>query len=297
MSAVPMDGGLYAVPAPPQRERFSLLLRLRRAARQAFDTMLALPRSAAGWVLRQARMVLSALGSNPFLNRLGTRLAGLADVIRAVGPVTVTAAVLSIPSVWNTTVRAAQWFGSKIAAGASALWRHTHSLLAKCGPTGTRIATGLATAGGACRRLFVTVCGHPATQALVRGVASLAVLVRPVTHSTVVHRLLGRLVGASWLRWSLELLILPFVMAPNLVADLSGGLRTAAASPARPSSPPARGASAFVVPPETSGSEASEDHEPVGPDDWTAAFQPSNRAERRAQQQARAHAKRDRAQR
>src|SRR4051812_12488238 len=112
-TAAPINPGLYAVPAPPQKERFAPLLRVRRAARQAFDTVLALPRGAAGWVLRQARTVLSALGSNPDLGRLGARLASLADFIRSVGPVTAAAAVLSIPAVWRATVRAASFVGSK----------------------------------------------------------------------------------------------------------------------------------------------------------------------------------------
>src|SRR3954463_11969811 len=86
-TAAPINPGLYAVPAPPQQERFALLLRLRRAARQAFDTALALPRGAAGWVLRQARTVLSRLSGHPALGRLGARLARLADFIRSVGPV------------------------------------------------------------------------------------------------------------------------------------------------------------------------------------------------------------------
>src|SRR6476620_6188316 len=36
-------------------------------------------------------------------------------------------------------------------------------------------------------------------------------MVRPLRQTVVPHRLLGRLVGASWLRWSLELLTLPVV--------------------------------------------------------------------------------------
>lgn len=295
-TAAPINPGLYAVPAPPQKERFALLLRLRRAARQAFDTLLAMPRGAAGWVLARARTVLSAIGSSPVWARMATGLARIGNLIRSVGPVTAAAAVFSIPAVWRATVRVGRFLGSRIAAGAKAVWQQTRSLLGKCGPAGTRIATGLASAGTACRRLLVAVAAHPVTQALVDGVRSLAALVRPVSHSTVVHRLLGRLVGASWLRWALELLILPFVMAPNLATDLSRGSRTATTPPASSSSRPAGGASAFVPAPGTVvGDEAGEGESPAGTEDWARSFEPRNRAERRAQQQARAHARRDRA--
>src|SRR3954469_8692623 len=81
-TAAPINPGLYAVPAPPQKERFALLLRLRRAARQALDTVLALPGGAAGWVLRQSRTVLSAIGSSPLLSRMATGLARIGDLIR-----------------------------------------------------------------------------------------------------------------------------------------------------------------------------------------------------------------------
>src|SRR3954470_14370919 len=116
-TAAPINPGLYAVPAPPQQERFALLLRLRRAARQAFDTLVALPRGAAGWVLHQARTILSRLGGQPVVGRIATGLARVGDLLRSVGPVTAAAAVLSIPAVWRATVRAAGWLGSKIAAG------------------------------------------------------------------------------------------------------------------------------------------------------------------------------------
>ena len=64
MSTATLDRGLYAVEPPPtQQERLGILLRLRRAARRALDAVLALPRGAAGWVLRHTRTILSVLGS------------------------------------------------------------------------------------------------------------------------------------------------------------------------------------------------------------------------------------------
>ena len=294
-TAAPINPGLYAVPAPPQQERFALLLRLRRAARQAFDTMLALPRGAGGWVLRQARTALSALGGHPLVSRIATGLARVGDLFRSVGPVTAAAAVFSVPAVWRATVRVAGFLGSRVAAGAKAVWQQTRSLLGKCGPTGTRISAGLANAGTAVQRVFVAVAGHPVTQAVARAVTSLAVLVRPVSQSTVLHRLLGRLVGGSWLRWGLELVLLPLVIAPSLLADLVTGWRPtwapAAASASRAAQPPAP----FVNVTEAGmGHETAQPEYHMGSDEWTEPYGPSNRAERRAQQAA-ARARRARA--
>ncbi|GAA1993592.1 hypothetical protein GCM10009817_39870 [Terrabacter lapilli] len=294
-TAAPINPGLYAVPAPPQQERFALLLRLRRAARQALDTLLALPRGAAGWVLTRARTVLTAIGGSPVWSRVATGLTRVRDLFRSVGPVTAAAAVLSIPAVWKTTVRVGRWLGSKIAAGAKALWQQTRSLLGRCGPTGNRIAAGLANTGTAIQLVFVAVAAHPVTQALVEGARSLAVLVRPVSQSTVVHRLLGRLVGGSWLRWGLELVLLPLVIAPNLLVDLVASWWTpgtpAAASAARGAQP--SGCFVNVTEPGI-GDEAVEPAYSMGSDEWTEPHGPSNRAERRAQQ-AQARARRARA--
>jgi hypothetical protein len=289
-TAAPINPGLYAVPAPPQRERFALLLRLRRAARQAFDTLLALPRGAAGWVLTRARTVLSAIGDSPFWSRISTGLTRVRDLFRSVGPVTAAAAVLSIPAVWRATVRIGRFLGSQIAAGAKALWQQTRSLLGKLGPTGTRIASGLVNTGTAVQRVFVAVVAHPVTQALVDGIRSLGILIRPVSQSTVVHRLLGRPVGGSWLRWGLELVLLPLVIAPSLLADLVAGWRPTWAPAAASASRPAQSSAPFVNVTETgTADEAFEPEYPMGSDEWTEPHGPSNRAERRAQQaQARA---------
>ncbi|MGO4599472.1 hypothetical protein [Terrabacter sp. 2RAF25] len=298
-TAATMDGRLYAVPAPPQKERLALLLRLRRAARAAFDTVLALPRGAAGWALRQARTVMSALGGDPVLQRLGARLASLGDLLRSVGPVTAAAAVFSSPAVWNATLRVGRFLGSKIAAGASALWQQTRSLLGKLGPTGTRVATGLANAGTMVRRVFCAVAIHPVTQTVARGVAALAGLVRPVSQSTVLHRLLGRLVGASWLLWTLEILLLPLLLAPSLLGDLLGGLRTTSTASAGSRTRPTTRSAPFVSVPDAGlGDESVQPEDPTDPGDpdvWAEGFAPRNRAERRAAQQAQTHAKRTRA--
>ncbi len=295
MSTTPIDGRLYAVPAPPQKERFALLLRLRRAARQAFDTLLALPRGAAGWVLTRARTVLSGIAGGPVWSRIATGLTRVRDLFRSVGPVTAAAAVLSIPAVWRATVQVSRFLGSKIAAGAKALWQQTRYLLGKLGPTGTRIATGLVNTGTAVQRVFVAVAAHPVTQALVEGIRTLGVLVRPLSQSTVVHRLLGRLVGGSWLRWGLEMVLLPLVIAPTMLADLVTGWRPTWAPTAASASRPAQASAPFVNVTEAGmGHETVEREYPTGSEEWTEPYGPSNRGERRAQQ-AQARARRARA--
>ncbi|GAA3721352.1 hypothetical protein GCM10022399_42140 [Terrabacter ginsenosidimutans] len=295
MSTAPIDGRLYAVPAPPQQEQFALLLRLRRAARAAFDTVLALPRGAAGWVLRRVQAVMSALGGNPVLQRLGARLASLGDLLRSAGPVTAAAAVFSIPAVWRATVRLGRFLGSKIASGASALWQQTRSLLGKLGPTGTRMATGLESAGTVVRRVFVAIVTHPVTQSVMRGVAAVAGLVRPVSQTAVLHRLLSRLVGASWMRWTIEMLLLPLVLAPSLLGDLLGELRTTATSSGGSSTRPSPRTTRFVtVPPATVNEERVHSEAPTESEARTAVGEPQNRAERRSAQRAQAKAKRNR---
>lgn len=285
------DSRLYAVPPPTQQERLGLLLRLRRAARRALDAALALPRAGTGWVLRHTRTLLSVPADNPTLARVGAHLRGLGALIRAAGPWTVTAAVLSVPAVWRAAARAARWVGSKIAAGASAIWRWTRTTLARFGPTGVRIAGTLGEAGSAVGRLVVRVGTHPISQALVRTVASVARLVRPVSQSLVVHRLAASFVGTPWLRVLLEVAALPFVIAPGLTVQVARHVRPVPEVP----SAQATGAPASSDATETATSSTVTEARPIEADEWEELLTPRNRAERRAQQQAHAHAKRVRA--
>jgi hypothetical protein len=113
-------------------------------------------------------------------------------------------------------------------------------------------------------------------------------VVRPVSQSVVVQRLLGRLFVASCLRWALELVALPLVMAPGLVVDVSA--RTAPAPPiavcvvggaARPA-PASPGEAAFVsTVPTADGPETETRVVPKESDDWAAMVEPRNRAEGR----------------
>ncbi|MDC5696454.1 hypothetical protein OO014_04230 [Intrasporangium calvum] len=291
MSTATMDGRLYAVPDPTTKERLGILLRLRRGARRALDTALALPRAAAGWVLRHARTVLSAFANNPTLARLSARLRGLGSLIRTAGPGTVTAAVLSVPAVWRAATRAVCWIGAKLTAGASALWQWTRGTLARFGPTGVRIANSLGEAGSAVGGFVTRVATHPISQALARTVRSVARLVRPVSQSLVVHRLAAVFVAAPWLRGLLEVLVLPFVIAPGLTAHVGRHLRSV---PENPSGSAPNAAATSSGTPRAASTTAAE-AVPTEADAWDELLTPRNRAERRAQQQAQAHAKRTRA--
>jgi hypothetical protein len=97
---------LHAVRPPTTTDRFALLLRIRRAARQALDLAIALPRAAAGWVIRQARSLLAGGSANGLLTGAGSVLRSALGVVRAVGVLPVTAALVSSPPVWRATVRA-----------------------------------------------------------------------------------------------------------------------------------------------------------------------------------------------
>jgi hypothetical protein len=102
---------LHAVPPPTTTDRFALLLRIRRAARRALDLALAVPRTAAGWVIRQTRTLLAGASANGLLTGAGSLLRSALGVVRAVGVIPVTATLLSSPPVWRATVRAASAIG------------------------------------------------------------------------------------------------------------------------------------------------------------------------------------------
>ena len=48
MTTATVDRGLYAVPPPPPKERFAILLAIKTGTRRALEALLALPRGAAG---------------------------------------------------------------------------------------------------------------------------------------------------------------------------------------------------------------------------------------------------------
>ena len=292
MTTATMDHGLYAVPpATTQQERLGLLLRIRRGARRALDAALALPRGAAGWVLRHTRTLVSALAGHPTLARIGNRLRDLAGLIRAAGPIPATVALVSIPAVWRATTRAARWVGSWLTAGTSAIWRRTRDTLARFGPSGVRIAQAMDHTGSAVSRFVTRVTTHPITQALSRSLKSVTRLVRPISQSLVVHRLAATFAAAPWLRVLLELVTLPFVIAPGLTVQMGRHLRPVPTVP----SAPAAGAAANSNATETPTSTLLREPVPTEEDAWDELLTPRNRAERRAQQQAHAHAKRARA--
>ena len=198
---------------------------LRRAARRALDTLLALPRGAAGWVLRQARTVLSALGSNPALaaaRRPALRArrpdpVGRADHRRRRRPqhprrLAGHRPSRALPRLQGRRRRHGALAADPLTARQARPDRHPD----RHRPRHRR--HGSPPSGRRRRR----PPGHPDPRPR-RGLRG--GLVRPVSQSVVVHRLLGRLVGASWLRWAIELLALPLVLAPSLVIDLGAGLR------------------------------------------------------------------------
>jgi len=86
---------LYAVPTPEEQQaKFGLLLAIRRRARQALNTLLALPRGAAGWVLRQLRTLLDGVGEHRLLDKAADLLRGVAGLVRGIGVTPIAAAIL-----------------------------------------------------------------------------------------------------------------------------------------------------------------------------------------------------------
>lgn len=158
---------LYAVPPPDTAntlDRVGRLLLLRRDARRAFDLAMAMPKGAIGRVLRHTRTVLTAIGANPALATVAAQLRTIGAVVKDLGPVTGAAATLSTPVIWQAATRAARWVGAKIAAGATALWAATASLLHKVRPAGDRVADTLATAGQTLADTVTSMWDHRANQ-------------------------------------------------------------------------------------------------------------------------------------
>ena len=216
MSTATYDRSLYAVPNPPdQQARLGLLLTLRRRARQALDTLLALPRGAAGWALRHLRTLLDGVGEHRLASWAGTRLRTAAGMVRDVGIVPVAAAVLSTPPVWRAMLRLAMSAGSALATFGRGLWARVNGLLNRGGTTGVRVSQSLSRAVAALAGAAHAVLAHPIAQPVLQTVQSLSGLVRPVSQGVVTHRLLGLLVPAAWLRVTLELIALPLLLAPG----------------------------------------------------------------------------------
>lgn len=291
MSTATVDHGLYAVPTPPQKERLTILLALRHAARRALDRILALPRAATGWVWRHTRALLDAIGANPTLTRVTEHLQALGGLLRTIGPATTTVAVLSIPAVWRGTVRAARWLSTKVTTGASTAWRWIRTALAKFGPTGERVAQRLEDGAAALAPLTSQITSHSITRTALTGISSIARLARPVSHSLVVHRLLARFAPAPWLHVILEILTLPFILGPTLATAAAAGPRRAPVTQPETADQTAPTPEDDADPRSTDGAA----HSPNDTSDWDDLMSPRNRAERRAQQQAQARAKRARA--
>ena len=292
MSTATYDRPLYAVPNPPaQQAQMGLLLTLRRRARQALDTLLALPRGAAGWVLRHLRTLLDGVGEHRLASWVSTRLRTAAGMARDVGIVPVAAAVLSTPSVWRATLRLARSAGSALATFGRGLWARVKGLLAHGGITGARVSQALSRAGAALGGAARAVLAHPAAQPVLRTVQSMLGLVRPVSQGLVTHRLLGLLIPAVWLRVVLELLALPLLLTPGFPATLRSRMA------GEHHNAPVVSTSGQTQPckPTAAAAADTEVDNTAFPMEWEQPAPARNRAERRAQQQEQARARRARA--
>lgn len=291
MSTATYDRPLYVVPNPPdQQARMGLLFTLRRRARQALDTLLALPRGAAGWVLRHLRTLLDGVGEHRLASWASTRLRTAVGMVRDVGIVPVAAAVLSTPPVWRATLGLARAAGSALLTFGRGLWASIKGLLGHGGTTGARVSQALSQAGAALAGAVRAVLAHPAAQSVLQTVQSLSGLVRPVSQGVVTHRLLGLLVPATWLRVALELIALPLLIAPGFPAAIRD--RMAGQHPMAPVA--SNGEEPQSTEPTAAAAADTEADNTASPADWEQLV-PRNRAERRAQQQEQARAKRARA--
>lgn len=293
MSTATHDRLLYAVPAPPQtQERFAFLLALRRRAQQALDVMLALPRGAAGWALRHLQALVDVANENRILAWAGAALRRASTLARGIGVVPLAAALLSTPPVWRAATGLTRAAGSALLAVGRGLWHRVKKLLQRGGTTGARVARALAGGGRAVAGAAQAVASHPAAEPVTHAVRSLARLVRPLSHSLVAHRVLGLLVPSLWARVALELIALPLLLAPALPATLRSGLRSGSTK-SFSEYPENQDTQPEVTAPAPEQNQIQPDEVPDVTSEST--FEPRNRAERRAQQQEQARARRTRA--
>ena len=181
-----------------------------------------MPRAAAGWVIRQARTLLTGASANGLLTGAGSLLRSALGVVRAVGVIPVTATLLSSPPVWRATVRAAGAVGRVLASTVRSLWSRVNGLLGRGGTVGARISTALTTAGTTVAHLVGRVLAHPAVKGLLDSARRLGALVAPLSRTVVVHRLLRLLVPVAWARVVLEAAALPLLLALGLVGVRPG---------------------------------------------------------------------------
>ena len=184
-------------------------------------------------------------------------------------------------------MRWARAAGTVLAGFGRGLWARAKGLLIRSG-TGTRIAQALSNAGTTVVMAARMAASHPLVERVIRGARALAGLVRPLSQSVVVHRLLGLLIPTAWIRVAVEVLAMPLVIGvgmPRMVRP-AGKCQPATASAAShgvPAAPAAEAADPATAP----------DAVLDGP--WShkeAVDAPLNRAERRAQQQQEARARR-----
>ena len=188
--------------------------------------MLALPRGAAGWVLRQARTVLSAIGSNPVLQRLGARLSeprrpdpvGRPDHRHGGRPEHPRRLAGHRPSravrrLQDRRRRQRLVAADPLTARQARPDRHPHRQRTRHAPA--RWSADWSSASPPTRSPRPSSGAWPPSPAWSARSARASSSTGSWAWS----------VGASWLRWAVELLALPLVIAPSLVVDLGAGLR------------------------------------------------------------------------
>lgn len=295
MSTATYDRPLHAVPTPPEQQAlFAFLLAARRRAHQALDALLALPRGAAGWVLRHLRPMLDGAGEHRLLGWASAGLRGAAALVRGIGLVPLTASLLSAPPIWRATTTLGRAAGSALASCGRGLWTRLKGLLQRSGATGDRVVRALSSAGDALTRTARTVASHPAAQPVIHAASSIAGLVRPLSHSVVAHRLLGLLVPALWVRVALELVAIPLLVAPGMPAAIRSGRRDKADETANGPAGSKPGTEQEAAPAPSENGAVPEEF-PASDWEQEQMLEPLNRAERRAQQQEQARARRARA--
>lgn len=292
---------LHVVQSPPtgtDRSLFAALLAARRFARRVLDRARAATKAAVRYVLRTAGHWLTKVRRSPLaaaLRWLAGKAVSIVPVIKAVGVLPPTLAMLTAPPLQRLAARACRFAGHVLRRAGAALHRATDGLLRRCGALGARLADGLAALKDAILDRLRRLTSSSAYVTVADSVRYALGLVGPLSRSVLLHRVLRLLLQPLWLRGVVEILALPLFLDGRLSEGLLAAVKNlptwlagyryphpvvaVVMDDTRPVDDPT------VPPPEYSSGRPDE----FG--DLFATAPPQNRAERREQQRQQAQAK------
>lgn len=278
---------LYAVPNPPEPHRLGWLLRLRAAARRAYNLALSLPRGAVHWAMstlsRCGRIVATTAPS------LAATLTRIGDTAARIGVLPVLAAAGATPWVTRPLIQAARRLGAALRGPLSRIAGWLASGLRAVDPAGTMVLDVLARLRDRVSRSLTWAMTRLHSAPIGGHLHTVGVGTRAATYGWLTRRVTIALTINPWAGVMLPLLVVA------LTAVLVTGETASAPTPA-PRTPASTGRvrvapSSPAPDPETAPADQQEEQ---GMNDLVDTPVPTalNRAARRASQQTQARARR-----